>query len=109
MPEYYFEYCVPNIEEYDPETARKNKTNPEYYQVTLSDVAYAQNEKIADLQIKDIIEDVYPLFSDGFGVMMFTELPENETEESFSFSDSDWKERLEREVTNPSNTITFEK
>lgn len=105
MPEYYYEYCVPYEESYDPQESRENRTDPDKYKVVLSNVIYSQNEKIADQQIKSTIKNIRPSYANGFGVMMFTELPEEENVNSFKFSDSDWKERLQRTISDPNDTI----
>lgn len=108
MPEYYYEYCVPNQESYDPQEARKNKTDPKEYKVVQCNVVYSQHENIAEQQIKSEIKNINPSYSDGFGIMMFTELPEDETKQSFCFSNKDWKERLQRSVSNPEETIIID-
>jgi hypothetical protein len=109
MPNYYYEYAVPSPEfgELDPDEAREHRTNPELYDVKSFGLVYSQTVHGANEQAKASVADGFPAFGKhSHGLIMLAEAPDTvDSPSEYEFSDSDWRERLERETPDPDDTV----
>jgi|AntDeeMinimDraft_6_1070357.scaffolds.fasta_scaffold10962_1 hypothetical protein len=92
MTTYYYEYRQPRNHSYDPENP--DPTNPNNYKRIQSGTVDAQDDIIADQVIMSEVGNIHTQYLNyDYGIIMYKE------DDGTEFTDSDWKKRLERELS----------